>query len=442
MGKLDIVFARVLLSLCTRYVSFLGSCLTMRISFFLMRRRDRQFNRNRRILIRQKLAAGRISAEAQKLPAGDWQPLRYLLPIALVLSIGAHALAIWKLPAEVFFQYEKSKPETVLELELMPPTVEPPARTPPEQYVVTNPNVPQNEPDETLNFSDRSQQLAQETQAEVPVNETVTVEDGREEAQSILQAQPELTPEPLLIPGNREAQAEELQQTEAQGQSSQQAGNAGDNGLFLLPAPARESLFDPALEPRGLDSLLGQEKPEQEPDTLLLGSVISELLGRGTSGDNRESAEGQQTSDTQAQQPGDAAVVPRPRPRLDPQTVGVMRKSIGNTGRSGLKAENARFSEFGKYLTRMQEAINARASSLVLNSSTLYGTGGTRVIIRFELDRDGNVHHLQVLDASAGPLAVQFCSDAIRSRAPFGPWTQEMVSTLNEREPITYRFLF
>lgn len=367
-------------------------------------------------------------------PAGGWsvpmrnlERFRWLIALAILLSAGGHAVAIWKLPSEIFTDYERPEnpPIFSIELELTP---EPPPEPQEQQYVVTNPDVAENEPDDTPNFSDRSQQVAQEEQLEQPINEVVSSEGDREEARDIVNRQVATEPVPMLNPGSPDAN-----------QPTQQSTEVAQQSLFAEPKPVAESQFEKATQEEGIDTLLGDKQPVQQPDMILVDTVYSELVGDSTE-KPQQPTDAQQASET-SQQRGQENV-PRPRPRLDPQTIGVLRDSIGATSRSGLRAENAKFAEYGKYLARLQEAVNARAHSLILNSKTLYSETRTRVVIMFSIDRMGNVTELNVKESSAGPLAVQYCIDAIKSRAPFGPWTQEMVDTLNEEEELTYTFLF
>lgn len=391
--------------------------------------------RNRRERISERRLRLRVAQRKQgATPEGGWylplrnlERFRWLIALALLLSVGGHAVAIWTLPSEIFTDYERpeKKPNFSIELQLTP---EPPPQPKQQQYVVTNPDVPENEPDETQNFSDRSQQLAQEEQSKKPIDEVVTSKGDREEAQDIVERQVDYEPVPQLNPGSPDAK-------DALMQSAEDAVLQ----IFAEPKPVAESQFDKATREEGIDTLLGDRPPVEKPDMILVDSVYSERVGDSTQKPQMPTQEQQSTESSQ--QRGQERV-PMPSPRLDPHTIGVLRKSEGTTSRSGVRAENAKFSEYGNYLARLQEAVNARAHSLILNSSTLYSEARTRVVIVFSIDRMGYVTELKVKESSAGQLAVQHCIDAIRSRAPFGPWTQEMVDTLNEQEELTYSFLF
>src|SRR5262245_26093787 len=55
-----------------------------------------------------------------------------------------------------------SAPKSEFNIELAPEQVAPPAPLAPSRFVETNPNAPENTPDDTPNFSNRNQQSAQE----------------------------------------------------------------------------------------------------------------------------------------------------------------------------------------------------------------------------------------------------------------------------------------
>ena len=91
------------------------------------------------------------------------------LKAGILGTIIVHVLIIWLGPAfaDRFMHgetpiYQESAPaEQLFDIEMMP--LPPP---PPDTFVDANPDAPDNPPDESENFSDRNQQLAQEVAAE------------------------------------------------------------------------------------------------------------------------------------------------------------------------------------------------------------------------------------------------------------------------------------
>jgi len=131
----------------------------------------------------------------------------------------------------------------------------------------------------------------------------------------------------------------------------------------------------------------------------------------------------------------------RPRPRVVETTVmGPLKTSATGVHNVGVLAVNAKFSEFGAYLQRMNEVIASQWTRLVGQFRLPLSDRGTYVFIAFKINAEGEVVELDVLEATASSPAVLACKDAILSRAPYGPWTESMRSTLEEPEALRVKF--
>jgi len=46
------------------------------------------------------------------------------------------------------------------------------------------------------------------------------------------------------------------------------------------------------------------------------------------------------------------------------------------------------------------------------------------------------------VEGTAGNQAEKACTSAITSRAPYGPWTEDMISVLGESQEMTFMFYY
>jgi outer membrane biosynthesis protein TonB len=113
-----------------------------------------------------------------------------------------------------------------------------------------------------------------------------------------------------------------------------------------------------------------------------------------------------------------------------------------NAGMGGLEAADARFSKYGEYLERMAEAI---ASAWDLSCDKYSFTAqdiNSEVEVVFSLNSKGEVTDLEVHQSSATQGATLLCVNAVQSRAPYGPWTKEMVAELGANQVIRFTFWY
>ncbi len=306
------------------------------------------------------------------------------------------------------------------------PLEEPPPL--PDHYVEANPEVPQNKPDDTVNFSSRDQQAAQPEKPE------------------------EIGPSPAL--DGEDPDSNKIVSGEFPDPSQQEPLITGGSSIGAQPVPptpadlANQTLTPPALpdalKAEGLNEGEGiaaytevgeaEKLPEEDPDPTapVTMNPLSMMM---------QQAQRDPTSEG-AQQIGPQAPQPRPRPRVRIETQpGPLRKSnTGVTNESGAVSWDAEFSEFGDYLQRMFEAIGLRWNEL-----NRYGQAGlsevrSYVQIQFYITREGQVQDLEIVRSTAGEAAKWRCIDAIQSNAPYFPWTTDMAEILGERQPVRVTF--
>lgn len=278
----------------------------------------------------------------------------------------------------------------------------------PEEYVATNPDVPSNPPDETRNFASRDQQAAQEEppESETP-EETPRVEGEELRSQNIVEG----NPEPALPQGGGAPSERELARVED------------------FPAvPERRpvpGLDDPEPDPE--ESGVAAEADVEEP-----GDDETRTIGINVPDEQRMSPD-EATRRASAERPR-----PSPRPTLPRTHSAPVAERPGTSSRLGEIAIDARRSEFGSYLERMLEAIERQWHSLARSHAGV-ADSASRVRIRFKLDAAGHVEILEV-DSSASHTGTLICQDAIEARAPFGDWSEDMISVLGDEQTMTITF--
>lgn len=94
------------------------------------------------------------------------------------------------------------------------------------------------------------------------------------------------------------------------------------------------------------------------------------------------------------------------------------------------------------YLERMIDAVQIQWDQLVGDRRIGAEAIGTKVAVTFTLNDAGEVKRISVSDTKAGEKARAACVDAIKSRAPFGPWSDDMKQKLGAEQRITLSFFY
>jgi hypothetical protein len=138
--------------------------------------------------------------------------------------------------------------------------------------------------------------------------------------------------------------------------------------------------------------------------------------------------------------------VPTPVPR--PQVVGqqhvrpaIFHENEIGKRHGGVAAWDAKWSNYGQYLQKLIEAVQAQWER-ILTESRVYPTSGTTVTVKFKLNKDGRISEIVSVEGTAGTLAERACTSAITVPAPYGPWTDEMIAILGESQELTFAFYF
>jgi len=342
---------------------------------------------------------------------------------AVLMAVFLHLLLFWASPREWFPKApEREIPPHSMEILLEPLPEEAEQE---ERYVRATPNVPERPPEETMNISDRDQQAAQEEEVAALDPENTPMVDGDEpESNRLVQGNPFQEPTPPSPP--------EASQTQGQSQMVQQEAApreaaAPSNPEFLPQEPETDeglaSIIDPATSPE-------RSEEAEEPE---LSETVSEIT-------SRMDGEGQDQVTTPPQTAAEQTPSPRPRQRVERDTsFGPIKENRQGAIRVGRLAFDSRYSEFGDYWRRVAEIIEVRWRNLVYNTRSI-PLGGNRVVVSFDITREGQVRNVEVQFSNAGKLAETVSVDAIVGEAPFFEWTPEMIVKMGESAECAIHF--
>ena len=133
----------------------------------------------------------------------------------------------------------------------------------------------------------------------------------------------------------------------------------------------------------------------------------------------------------------------QPRPQLKNKILpGPLKKTDAGTATIGQFAINSNLSDYGEYLSRLYEVIGTQWNKLARHGALTPSEISSQVVIEFVLTREGGVKSLKVVDTTAGQAGTLICKDAVKSRAPFGNWTRDMVRTLGNEQLIRITFIY
>lgn len=328
--------------------------------------------------------------------------------MGFALSVFLHLVLFYFLPERLLpqaFEMSEVRPQA-LELELLELKPED------KRFVEANPDVADNTPDHSRNYSFRNQQAADESPAPLTRENTPKVE-GVEESQKILEGQLSSAPVPPQVPP---------------GQAS-----------VRLENPAMPILLPPK----------GRERPEFVKEKTLPqagdeGSALLDELAAEATGDTDGALRVYDATVAETRETVDAAGVPseaKPRLRLDPKLVmGPLMESAGGASRRGKLAIDATFSEFGEY----QQQFFAAVVSVWYQDIDYYQPIdiNARVLVEFTMHADGTVKDVKARQSNATDIARIICENAISKPREFRPWTKEMIEVYGEARTLTVLFIY
>ncbi len=291
------------------------------------------------------------------------------------------------------------------------PTVKPP---PPNKFVETNPDAPENIPDKTTNFAAQNQQVAQEK----------PTPDGKNDM-------------PALA-GKKDFQSTQI----VSGQLSKPIERLEAVPPADVTPPSEKTVQAPKLEQ---NPLTGVEKKEGESKDGF-ASNLSKIAENIRPIPNRIEGvkNGPMVNDAVTTQPAIDPQRPRPRPTVVKQQQvrpAIFAENKFGTQNIGPTAVDARWSNYGAYLQRMIESVQLQWEHL-LRESKVNPTTGSSVSVKFVMDSKGLIARIVNVDSTAKDAAERACMSAITDRAPYGEWTDDMKAVLGEQQEMTFTFYY
>lgn len=290
----------------------------------------------------------------------------------------------------------------------------------PLRFTETNPDAPENDPGQTNYYGSRNQQAAQPEPGNDRSERPRTSGEAKDSTAIVtgMRQQPD---EPLVVPG-------------ANGQNG-----AGMTAVVIgAPALPKASEPLPGLEkitgdnPDGIGTNIGKtprgkpedEKPQAGKDDGTNGPPqLLAVSGGGVPGI-----------------PGRPA--PRPRPKLQNVRPSVLANQPLSASTKGMTAVNSRLSAAGVWWDEFIDTVDGQFQKLAEEMSTRPPSRST-VVIHFTVNAQGEIRILDIEgEDTAGRVATYTCLDAIRARAPYRPWTQDMINMFGAEEEVTFSFLF
>lgn len=400
-------------------------------------------------------------------PLEEKKALKFSMVLAVIGTLVMHALAVLtvsllshlipppevieKTAQELEVQLEEEEPEETFKGEL--------------RQVPTNPDANQDRPQETQNVSDQNQVAASEEAEEEGESDTPYLEGEFE---------------PLIAIKNQKATEQVIAPSVPRGvvnrsqASSYVPGEADETNISItdtvdgdddaqLPVELSGDYGDrlvPRKDQPTADA--GDEGRKRSPsvDTLIQGvSIVPQLEKERTEnaktyvlndGSNvtpdatpKNTFEIKQVEPEKGENLPEGSPTPLPRPRIVVnETDGPLLRNVDKPSRVGRIAVDSNFNLMGVYGIRMREVYSAQWNLLAEEYKFASKDYGSVVRVKFTLNKQGDVSNFQVLSSSATKGATLLIEDAILSRAPYDPWTQDMVRVFGEQFDFRITFYY
>jgi len=353
--------------------------------------------------------------------------------VGIVLTIVVWLLCFWlfnQLITRISEQHAAgtasaaTRPKPKFDIELQDDSFEMPQKPPPppQQFVETNPDAPENIPDKTNNFAAQNQQAAQEKPDPTGKNDRAATEGKKDwESNQIVSGElrqptipipPAPPPTPEVQPDKAVNQPPPVQreQVPLTGDQKIQGDSASGYGMTDIKPPDHTTA-----------------KPNPDLDQLIKGTPNA-------------------TDDTGLPQltvPQIDPHHPQPRPRIAknvrPAVLADNKIGTPNIGPSGY---DAKWNNYGAYLQKFIDTVQIQWDDLN-DKSKIYPPTGTKISVHFRIDSEGKIAEIIDTDGSnGGTQATRICISAITDRAPYGKWTDDMIAMLGDSQEMTFTFYY
>lgn len=309
-------------------------------------------------------------------------------------------------------KYEKQELTFLLADDTPPPS--------PQQFTETNPDAPENDPGATSFYGARNQQAAQP-------------EPGNDHSERP-RTSGEAKDSTAIVTGSRQPPVEAVPLAGANGQ------NGAGMQAVVVGNPSQARATDPL---PGFEKLTG-DNPEG------IGTNIGTARSGKAESEKHQDGKAEGAAETQQMlavngggmpgAPGRPA--PRPRPKLQNVRPSVLANQPLSASNVGATAVNSRLTAAGVWWDEFISTVDAQFQKLA-EEMTARPPSRSTVVIHFTVNAQGEVRILDVQgEDTAGRVATYVCLDSIRARAPYRPWTQDMINMFGAEEEVTISFLF
>lgn len=125
--------------------------------------------------------------------------------------------------------------------------------------------------------------------------------------------------------------------------------------------------------------------------------------------------------------------LPLPRPAVKSRKdAGPLIKNELKPAKIGKDAVDANFNLMGVYGKRMREVYLSQWDILAESYTFSSKDTGSKVDVYFVLTKEGEIKAFEVVNTTATQGATLLIQDAIQSRAPYEPWTQDMIRVFGD----------
>jgi hypothetical protein len=107
----------------------------------------------------------------------------------------------------------------------------------------------------------------------------------------------------------------------------------------------------------------------------------------------------------------------------------------------GVIGVDAHFSEFGDYLQELINIVQIQWDR-ILESGGTSPKQGTHVLVSFRLNSNGEITEILKIEQDSGDYGKNAALNAIKDRAPYRPWTKEMIAALGDSQVLTFDFYY
>lgn len=366
---------------------------------------------------------------------------------ALLIALLFHILLFAAVPYEIKIPTPEEKYE--LQVEVVPPELEMAHNIP--EFIEANPMGNQQRPDEFAPESFQDQRAAEELPDPSSTSRRPYVEGEVQDGQKIVsgtntdlptspQEANEILERPLApnTPAFMAVPESETSQHSAAGAPKKSDDNGDSDSAKKTSSPDGEKSAPNEQAPEILENAEIDITSSPESHSDKDGSALSKKSEKDSEkdeGKEEKNDKNSQAKESQKEAPDEPAIdenlpAPRPRPQLSMRTPpGPLADNRSRASNQGLVSADSKFSEFGAYQQRMIEAIS-RQWNLLGMKSNLTGTINSQVVIEFMLNNRGELTRIEILFSNSTNTGRELCKMSILSTAPYGEWTQEMVSSL------------